>query len=87
MKIAFTLLCVFLGIGITVIVRGRRITPETLVVAVRMSGKAWLHCLCCIRDAQHDGYDYAVISSGHIVDMKTLKRTGRKLKTLDGLKK
>ena len=81
MKFLFVAVCVIAGIALSTLYRNRIITPDSIVLAVKMNGKPWIRCVCCIRDAKHDGYRYAALSNRQIVDLETMRRTGRKYRS------
>jgi hypothetical protein len=58
--------------------RGDVVTPHTRIKAVRAGGKAWTAYSGCLRDAQLEGWKWAVLKNNEIIEVKTGKRTGRK---------
>jgi hypothetical protein len=81
LAIAFVSLAVILAVA-AVIRYGSKVPPETMIVGVRKGGHPWIKFHGTLLDARIEQYDFAALENGEIVDVKTGRKTGRKIVTL-----
>lgn len=83
MKLAIAIVALVVFVALVVLTtRKKPITPHTLVKAVRAGGKTWTANNGVLRDAQIEGWKWAALKDGRIVEVATLRDTGRRLREL-----
>jgi hypothetical protein len=53
-----------------------------MIVGVRKGGRPWIKFRGTLLDARVERYDFAALENGAIIDVKTGRKTGRKIVTL-----
>ena len=59
--------------------RKNAVSPESPIKAVRAGGKTWTPYSGCLRDAQTEGWKWAALRDGRIIDVARMKDTARRL--------
>ncbi len=66
------------GIAVVALIRHlRKITPDTMLIATKSNAKRWQKFSGCVRDAQEEGYTFGADQRNEIIDLHTMKKTGR----------
>jgi len=78
MKALAIIIAVFLAIGIAGVMRSYRLPPETMLYYLRIKDKGWIKSKSTIMDAAEEGWDYGVLITGEIINVKSRKKTGKK---------
>jgi hypothetical protein len=58
------------------------VSLDSQIKAVRAGGKTWTPYSGCLRDAQLEGWKWAALRDGRIIEVATMRDTGRRLREL-----
>ena len=76
--IAIVALIAFMAL-VALTTRKKPVTADTPIKAVRAGGKSWTPYSGVLRDAQEEGWKWAALVDGRIIEVATLTDTGRRL--------
>lgn len=79
--VAIVALIAFVAL-IALTTRRKPVTLDSPIKAVRGGGTRWKDSCGCLRDAHVEGWKWAALRDGRIIEVATMRDTGRRLREL-----